>query len=445
MNKKFNLIVLLCLVLFSFKAKAQIENVMVETYYVSDTNDATDTIGGILEPGSKTYRVFIDLAPGCKLKKIFGNGSHTLRFSSTGMFWNNLDRGKSFGWENNISYLDEGTVALDTYITLGQATKNNTTLTYFGILKTQDPDTSIIGGVHNDGGWSVIPDGLIANQDSAAGIPVTLKDGLVAVSNYPTNQQQDGILDAFTQEDSTIFGSLKVDSQFVSNSASVQCSGAMDAISGSNKVLVAQLTTKGEISFELNVEIEDINGNPIIYVANSDSLTGDTIASPYLNYPPSCGCTDPDYVEYSNTYACNNQSECKTLIVYGCMDQAACNFDPNANFNIPTLCCYPGYCNDRDLAVVCPSLNNERIRAAGSRLYPNPAQDELTLEIPQGLEAGIQYEIHDAYGNRVLNKNLGVVSSAVFEKIDVNTLSPGLYLVRLDVGSSFYIKKFMKN
>jgi hypothetical protein len=444
MNKKLNLVIPLFLVLFSFKAKAQIENVIVETYYVSDSLDATDTIGGILEPGSKTYRVFIDLAPGCTLKKIFGNGSHTLRFSSTGMFWNNLDRGKSFGWENNISYLDEGTVALDTYITLGQATKNSS-ITYFGILKTDDPDTSIIGGVHNDGGWSAIPDGLIANQDSAAGIPVTLKDGLVNVVTPPTNQQQDGILDSFTQEDSTIFGSLKADSQFVSNSASIQCSGAMDTVSGSNQVLIAQLTTKGEISFELNVEIEDINGNPIIYVANGDSLTGDTIASPYLNYPQSCGCTDPDYVEYSSTYACNNQSECKTLIVYGCMDPMACNYDPNANFNISTLCCYPGYCNDRDLGVVCPSLNNERVRAAGSRLYPDPAKDDLTLEIPQGEEASIQFDLYDSYGNKVLHKNLGVVSNVVFEKMNVSGLSSGLYLIRLDVGNSSYIKKFMKN
>jgi hypothetical protein len=445
MNRKLNITLLLFVAVFvSFKAKAQIENVIVETYYASDTLDATDTIGGILEAGSKTYRIYVDLAPGSKLKEIFGCQGHTLRFSSTALFWNNLDRGESFGYDFNKNYLDEGTVALDTYITLGQTTKNSTT-TYFGILKSQDPDTSIIGGVNNDGGWSAIPDGLISNQDSAAGIPVTLKDGLVAVANPPTGQAQNGILVPITLQDSTIFGSLKPDSQFVSNYASVQCSGAEDVTSGNNQVLIAQLTTKGEISFELNLKVEDAGGNLIIYVA-SDSVapTNDTIISPFLKYPASCGCANPDYVEYSNLYACNDSSQCKTLIVYCCMDPKACNYDPNANFNITTLCCYPGYCNDRNLAVVCPSLNNERMRVEGSRLYPDPAQDELTLEIPAGVEAAIQLGIYDAYGNNVAYKDLGVGSDHEFEKLDITGLSQGLYIVRINIGNGIYTKKFVK-
>jgi len=43
-------------------------------------------------------------------------------------------------------------------------------------------------------------------------------------------------------------------------------------------------------------------------------------------------------------------------MLYGRM---ACNYDPNANFNIPELCCYPGLCGDRDIAVVCPQLSSE--------------------------------------------------------------------------------------
>lgn len=63
----FTLVLLtICLPL---RATAQIEKVTVERYYVSDANDATDTFGGYLEPGSVTYRVYIDLLPGCVLKK----------------------------------------------------------------------------------------------------------------------------------------------------------------------------------------------------------------------------------------------------------------------------------------------------------------------------------------------------------------------------------------
>ncbi|MEP7170919.1 MAG: hypothetical protein ABI855_16240, partial [Bacteroidota bacterium] len=234
MKRKHYILPLLLIALFSLKTKAQIENVIVETYYVSDSLDATDTIGGYLAPGSKTYRIYVDLAPGCKIRKIFGDTTHALRFSSTGIFFNHVDRGELYGSDMYISHLDEGTVALDTYITLGQTTKNATS-TYYGILKPQDPDTSIIGGVHNDGGSDTIPDGLISNQDAAAGIPVTLKDGMVVFGNPPSNQGGDGL-------DSTIFGPLNVDSELVTNNAYYLCSGATGADTISNQVLVAQLT-----------------------------------------------------------------------------------------------------------------------------------------------------------------------------------------------------------
>jgi hypothetical protein len=53
------IILILILTFYFAYANAQdaIKNVIVETYYVSDANDATDTTGGILEPGSKTYSI----------------------------------------------------------------------------------------------------------------------------------------------------------------------------------------------------------------------------------------------------------------------------------------------------------------------------------------------------------------------------------------------------
>ena len=54
---------------FHISLYAQIKNVIVETYYISDANDASDTTGGKLEAGSIAYRVYIDLAKGNKLTK----------------------------------------------------------------------------------------------------------------------------------------------------------------------------------------------------------------------------------------------------------------------------------------------------------------------------------------------------------------------------------------
>ena len=59
---------------------AQIEQLIMETYYISDANDATDTIGGQLEEGSTTYRIYVDLLPGSRLLSIYGDENHPLVF-----------------------------------------------------------------------------------------------------------------------------------------------------------------------------------------------------------------------------------------------------------------------------------------------------------------------------------------------------------------------------
>src|SRR3954471_93608 len=98
MKSKILLIILFIVSIFGIdKSFAQIENVIVETYYVSDSNDATDTTGGYLEPGSTTYRIYVDLAPGNKIRKIYGDANHALKISSTESFFNNKADGQSFG------------------------------------------------------------------------------------------------------------------------------------------------------------------------------------------------------------------------------------------------------------------------------------------------------------------------------------------------------------
>jgi len=51
---------------------AQLERIIVEKYYITDSVDAADVsdpISGGIAIGTTTYRVFVDLAPGSKLKK----------------------------------------------------------------------------------------------------------------------------------------------------------------------------------------------------------------------------------------------------------------------------------------------------------------------------------------------------------------------------------------
>lgn len=436
---------ILLILLFPLFMQAQIENVIVETYYVSDANDATDTTGGILEIGSKTYRVYIDLVPGSKIKKIYGDVNHALKFSSTQNFFNNKADGQSFAKDFSKNRYKNNTVALDTWLTLGQVTKT-AAKTYFGILKNNDTDGSFVGGINNDGGSGVIANGLLTNADATAGIPLTANDGIDTMSAVPTNWGTAGIVDLISGNDSTIFGSIVSGNQFISNNASLQNSGVRGVLPENNEVLVAQLTTKGEISFELNIEVLDTNGNSIKYVADGDTILANEVVNPNLKYPPACGCTNTNYLEYSANYSCNNPDSCRTLIVLGCTDPMACNYNPNANFSVSSLCCYPGACNDLDISLVCPNLDVHEIDEVKLfKLYPNPTEDFLTIEISSLNLKATTYEIYDYLGRKVTEKSSNNFIAENKTEINVSALNEGLYLLRVSVAGKSATKTFIKN
>jgi hypothetical protein len=426
---------------FSTPINAQLEKVIVETYYISDAKDSTNTIGGKLEAGSTTYRIYVDMKAGSKLSKIYGDVNHPIKIKSTTPFFNNSDRGVSFGKDMIVNRLTENTVALDTWLTVGQCTKSSSN-TYFGVLKTEDNNGSIIGGSNNDGGSAVIAGGLLVNADPNAGIPLTTADGMDTLVNLPLNWGNNGILTAGV--DYTIFGSEQINTQFVSYFAELSNSGVMGVDPLTNQVLIAQLTTKGTLSFELNLVITTANNKIIKYVANDSVMLEGEKLSHYLKYPFSliCNCPNPEYLEYSLERDCDNTDSCKTIATYGCMDTLACNYDAMANLNIQSLCCYPGLCNDRKLEVVCPTISN----TFAFSLFPNPAQTQITIQISSGLtNNAIRYSIYDAYGVLKFEKNLGTFSGIVNEQIDLSGITNGLYLVYVTDGSTFESKLFTKN
>ncbi|CAN5449375.1 hypothetical protein BH11BAC1_BH11BAC1_03510 [soil metagenome] len=435
-------ILIVLLVLFSFQAsmlQAQVQKVVVEKYYISDANDAADTVGGELINRSVTYRIYIDLFAGSSLTKIYGDLNHALKISSTEIFFNNIDRGQSFGKDFNKSHYGDNTVALDSWLTLGQVTKT-AAKTYFGILKPEDTDGSFVGGANND-------EGLINNNDPDAGIPLTTADGNDSMAVTPINWGDYGIVDQSTGDDTTIFGSIKTGKEFISYNAGLQNSGVTGVDPDSNLVLVAQLTTKGEIAFELNVEVIDTNGQTIKYVANDSILIQGEVLTRSLKYPFAqvCGCPDARYLEFISDRDCDALDSCITLIVFGCMDTLACNYNPDANFNIQSLCCYPGYCSDRDISTVCPGLNYRFHKALAFNLFPNPAPDQLTFQAPVYAGSEIRFSIYDSQGKIVNQKNFGSSSSPLDADIDISALKKGIYVFRVEAGNTTDHAIFIKD
>jgi len=421
MFKGIILSVALVLCTLLLRAQNEIEGVIVETYYISDANDATDITGGGLAAGSRTYRVFLDLAPEFSLRAVYGRAGHPFFIQSTDLLFNHLDRGRLYGHTINNSALDEGVAALDSWLSLGAASNQR-----MGITKSLDTDGSILGGSNNDGGSEGVPGGLLLNADALGGIPLTQQDGLVPGPNpsvVPPNFSVAG------DEPTQAFGDLSV----VNNFSTVDFrmgsfSPGVKGVGPENIILIAQVTTAGELSFELNVEVQRPDGSVVLFVARDTLLNDNETANGSLIYPPSCGCTDPAFLEFDQLAGCDDGS-CLTTIVFGCLDPAACNFSTTANFNIEALCCYgPSDCNGLDVVTVCPNVSVGSVEDEASDLviYPNPVLgDELQLRIANGLRVS-HFALHDIAG-RVVHEGDVLAADNDRTSIQLGSLAGGLY------------------
>lgn len=438
--KTFKIFIIILLSFSQLKAQNSISKVIVETYYISDSIDATDTIGGHLFSGSTTYRIYLKMKPGCKLKKIYGDSRHALKISSTENFFNNADRGKTFAKDISKTNYKNNTTALDTWLTIGQTTKTST-LTCFGILKTEDTDGSFVGGANNDGGSESISSGLLINNNPQAGTALTIADGMDTMNLVPTGWSDNGFVDIISGADSTIFGSLKKGKEFTSNSSCLQNSGVSGVLADSNEVLMAQLTTKGNISFEFNVEVMEPDGTTTKYVASGKDTLDEKFCA-WLKYPISCGCMDPNYFEYSSEYLCNISDSCKTKIIIGCMDVNACNYDANANFNVQTLCCYPGQCGNRDISKVCPQLSEEIFKKM--IVYPNPVQEQINIELHSLNDQQGKIVIIDTYSKVKIVKDVEAKAGKNYIEISTSGLPQGIYFIQFLSGNEIIEQTFIK-
>lgn len=435
---------ILILLAGSLVANCQLERVIVEKYYVSDENDATDEFGGGVPVGTVTYRVYVDLIPGTILKKIYGSPTRLFEIVSTESFFNHTSDGQSFAKDFIRARYLEGTVALDTWLTLGQTTRLQGGVVNFGILKERDTDGSFIGGANNDGGSTEIATGLLINEDVSAGIPLTTADGMYAISEAPTDWFSNGLTDFITGEDTTMFGSINIRNFYRSNQFELSNSGVVGVEENENQILIAQLSTTGELSFIINLEVEYEENGVVVtknYVGTPDNLIDNEEYNPFLVFPFECGCNDPSFLEFDPNVVCFEEGSCQTPIVYGCLDPEACNYDPSANFNLLALCCYPGFCADRDIEKVCPTLKGESF---DFEIFPNPTEDQLSVNVVSGVETYTEIEVFNNYGvsrffERLENQDLNLIKT-----IDVSSLPSGLYYVSVTTIFGKQTKLFVK-
>lgn len=430
--------------LLPFVSFGQLRKVFIEKYYISDFNDAQDTIGGQLAEGAVTYRIFLELELNARVKSIFGDDRHAFHMASSEVFFNNVSQGKSFGKDFTKASLSENTVALDSYLTIGQIAKQGSKV-YFALPKVLDNDGSFIGGNNNDGG-SAAGQGLLSSINAEAGIPVTVSDGFDTLLMNPISWTTTGVQDVITGSDTTIFGSEVAQQSFESQNFYLTASEGVRGINAdSNFVMVAQLTTSGDISFSINAEIEfweNNQWNTMRYVSADTLLASGEVYNPFLKYPYSCGCMDPAYLEYSPAYVCALEGACQNLIVYGCSDSMACNYNVDVNVHVQELCCYPGSCNNRDLVEVCPTLLGAN--AFELSVFPNPASEFVNVNVLNANLEDTEVLIYNANGALMFTQQISQAPHNLNVNVDVSGLNVGLYQVVVRTNSQVISKMFFK-
>ncbi len=347
MKKYLVLLLAAWAILFTNDLRAQVKGLLVEKYYIAGYTD-TQELGEypLLKQGSVTYRIYLSLEDGFRLVKIFGDAHRPFEIKSTQPFFNHEENGQSFGYLIRDTHLDRNVVALDSWLTIGLATRN-----HFGIPKELDTDGSL--------------DRIRTNRVLAAPQPQGTKslaetDGLVPRAGNITFGHF-GIIDIATGEDPGTIFSFYRDTIFSSTTFFLQ-EGSLNGITGSdpdNHVLIAQLTTSGEISFRTNALLKNRQGE-LFTIFGTDTLIDAAKNQRYssrMTYPviKRVGCMNPNFLQYDPKAEYDDGTRCKDPIVFGCLDQAACNYSKSANYNIPELCCYDSQCA-LDLNVVCPGI-----------------------------------------------------------------------------------------
>ncbi len=437
-----------------------LEQITVETYYISDANDAADTDGaGVpqLVAGAKTYRIYVDMKPGYILQSVYGDGTHPLDLTTTTQFWNNTDRGEATGDLIDAGRLDENTVALDSWLSMGAASD-----AHWGLLKSEDADGTIVGGANNDGGSNGVPGGLLVNADVNAGIPLTTADGLIA-GTVPSVTTIGVNLDVFIDTPGSSFATT--------NGAWAILGGTVGG-TAENRVLIAQLTTNGQLGFNLNMRI----GIPdslqcqgpgchtyIDYFATiqpADTAGGGIAADNICTHPtliftgqvvdclgvpggsalPGTTCDDGDATTGADVYG--NNCVCAGLLI-------DCE-------NVPGGSALPGTaCDDNDpntfndtWSAICTCEGSTGIEEAGSILaftaFPNPTRDQVTVTFATTHAAPASIDLRDAVGHVVLAMDLGTVSGERREVIDMSAIARGVYTIAMTHGTTTSIKRITK-
>ena len=228
-----------------------LEGIILEKFYISTKDDnSKPELSGHLAPGSITYRIYVDLKPGYTFQAAYGTPNHELYIKSTNLFYNHVEYGAEYPNRIPLRTYSRNTSRLDSWLSVGGAGENQ-----IGVLKSEDDTLNVF---KTSGAY-------LKNHSKKMVISLEVVDGMKEQYNltFPT----------FYQMDSTIKGLgtiTNTNTISINNGAWASMGkGSQGADSLSNKILIAQLTTDGKLSYQLNLLIGTPDGKSEKYVANN--------------------------------------------------------------------------------------------------------------------------------------------------------------------------------
>jgi hypothetical protein len=361
-------------------AQKGLEKIIVEKYYVTNAADAAQaeqdaadnsTPTGTLPAGSITYRVYADLAPGYRIVSIYGdaNVNHSLKIATTTLFYNH-PLGTSIPTFAK-SQIKNNLLALDSYLSLGAAAKDT-----YGVMKAEDD-----GVASNFAANTTV---LLNTDPVIIGAALTDKDGLISkIKKGPMVPTFAGIAaDDYFGDANATGNTLDVSSGSMYTTDTAR---ALDTLT--NKVLIAQLTTNGKLTFELNMIVQSTGNGETFVAKNPDT-------------------SDPNKMEYS----------------------------------IPSLI-YPDLISGIDNPAVKKAYD-ETLFA----VYPNPINDHVNIELTASEpNSKGSYTLYGVIGNVIAHKELNGISGTYKETIDMSAFAKGLYTIQMNINGASSTKKIIKN
>ena len=79
------------------------------------------------------------------------------------------------------------------------------------------------------------------------------------------------------------------------------------------------------------------------------------------------------------------------------------------------------------------------------KIYPNPVQDQVFIELYSVDYASVQFELIDILGNKIkLWKKKELVPGNQKISLDLQSIHPGFYLLKTNVGGEVIVKRIRK-